>query len=98
MTYKQLKKAFSRGLRGKTNNVPGFYGRIFHRIGVDAANGVELDYVKVEDCSQWTRMQVAMRKQWPYHFKISVIHDNKSYLIDLKTFFYAEESLMEFKF
>ena len=37
MIYKkQLRKALSRGLRGKPNNVPGLYGRVFYRIGVEA--------------------------------------------------------------
>lgn len=96
MIYKkQLKKAFSRGLRGKTNNVPGFMGQIFHRVGWLVSEGVELDYVKVEDCSQWSSLKLQLLKAWPSESKISVIHDNKAYSADLDVFFYDFASVKE---
>jgi hypothetical protein len=94
MIYKkQLRKALSRGLRGQTNNVPGTYGEIFHRIGKDIANGVELEYVKVEDTATWSNLAISLIRVWQQPHRLVVIHGNKCYTLDLKVFFYDCESI-----
>ena len=85
---KQMRKAFSRGLRGMPNNVPGFLGSIFHRSGKNVAKGGELDYVKVEDTATWSKLALRLRYVWTYPHKFSVIHSGKCYTLDLKVFFY----------
>jgi hypothetical protein len=89
----KMRKAFSRGLRGMPNNVPGFLGRIFHRIGRHVAKGVELNYVKVEDLTSWTPQAVAVRLSWPFLNEITAIHENKVYTVDLAVFFYDFQSV-----
>jgi hypothetical protein len=91
----QMRKAFSRGLRGKTNNVPGTFGKIFHRIGKDLANGVELEYAKVVDVSTWSKMAIRLRLVWPYIGKLSVIDGSKIYTVDLRVFFYDFDSVKD---
>jgi hypothetical protein len=94
MVYKkQLRKALSRGLRGKSNNVPGVFGRWFYLIGKDSAKGVELAYVRVEDVSTWSDPATRLRLFWPYHHKLTVIHGSKVYTADLSAYFYDFESI-----
>jgi hypothetical protein len=96
MIYKkQLRKALSRGLRGKSNNVPGVFGKLFYGIGKDSAKGVELAYVKVEDCSNWSNLAISLVR-FCYHdpkHEVSVLHGSKWYRIDLSVFFYDFESI-----
>jgi hypothetical protein len=92
---KQMRKAFSRGLRGKTNNVPGFYGYVFHSIGKDIAKGVELDYVKVEDTATWSKLALRLRYVWTSLHKFSVIHSGKCYTLDLRVFFHDYDSVKD---
>ena len=95
MIYKkQLRKALSRGLRGQTNNVPGTLGEIFHRIGKKIAKGGELDYVKVEDCSSWSKLVIRLYCLWPAH-RLVVIHSGKCYTLDLRVFFYDFDSVKD---
>jgi hypothetical protein len=94
MVYKkQLRKAFSRGLRGKSNNVPGVFGRLFYTIGKDSARGVAPPFVKVEDVSTWSKLSLRLRLVWPYPHKFTVIHGSKVYTVDLSTYFYDFESI-----
>ena len=90
---KQLRKAFSRGLRGKSNNVPGVFGRLFYRIGKETAKGVELAYVKVEDVSTWSNLARSLLLLWPRPHEFTVIHSSKVYTVDLSVFFYDFESI-----
>jgi hypothetical protein len=96
MIYKkQLRKALSRGLRGQTNNVPGSFGRIFHRTGKDIAKDIELDYVKVEDCSTRSKLSLRLLLLWPYHHELTVIHGSKIYTVDLSAYFYDFDSIKD---
>ena len=96
MIYKkQLRKALSRGLRGKSNNVPGVFGRLFYRIGKDTAKGVELAYVKVEDCSNWSNLATRLLLLWPRPHEFTVIHSSKVYTVDLSVFFYDFDSVKD---
>jgi hypothetical protein len=91
---KQMRKAFSRGLRGMPNNAPGFLGRIFHRIGKKIAKGGELDYVKVDDCSSWSKLALRLHRFWPQH-RLVVIHSGKCYTLDLTVFFHDYDSVKD---
>ena len=92
---KQLRKALSRGLRGQTNNVPGLFGRAFHRIGRDIAKDIELDYAKTEDCSTWSKLAISLRLVWTYHHELTVIHGSKIYTVDLSAYFYDFDSVKD---
>ena len=81
---KQLRKALSRGLRGKTNNVPGFYGRIFYSIGKDASKGV--------CCADYCRFQ---RFDTIDELSIAIEHKDTYFVIDLLAFFYDSSFLKE---
>jgi hypothetical protein len=94
---KQMRKAFSRGLRGMPNNVPGQLGKIFHRIGKQVAKGVELDYVKVEDTAAWSNLAISLLR-WCYHdskHEVSVLHGSKFYTLDLTVFFWDFNSIKD---
>jgi hypothetical protein len=81
---KQLRKALSRGLRGKTNNVPGFYGRVFHRIGVDAAKGeFDTDYCSFHKFDTLDELGIAIE------------YGDTYFVLDLAAFFYGLEYLKE---
>ena len=92
---KQLRKAFSRGLRGKSNNVPGMFGRLLYTTGKDSAKGVELAHVKIVDVSTWSKLAISLRLVWPYHHKLTVIHGSKVYTVDLSAYFYDFDSVKD---
>jgi hypothetical protein len=83
MIYKkQLRKALSRGLRGKTNNVPGFYGSVFHRIGSNAAKGkFDTDFCRFHKFDTLDE------------YAIAIEYGDTYFVLDLKPFFYDSEYL-----
>lgn len=81
---KQIKKALSRGLRGKTNNVPGLYGRIFYKIGLDASKDV--------CCADYCRFH---RFDPLDEYAIAIEHKDTYFVIDLLAFFYCSSFAKE---
>jgi hypothetical protein len=96
MVYKkQLRKAFSRGLRGKSNNVPGVFGRLFYTIGKDSAIGVPPASVKIEDRSSWSNLAIRLLLLWPRPHEFTVVHGSKVYTVDLSAFLYDFDSIKD---
>jgi hypothetical protein len=96
MIYKkQLRKALSRGLRGKSNNVPGVFGRLFYTIGKNSAIGVPPASVKIEDRSNWSNLAIRLLLLWPRPHEFTVVHGSKVYTVDLSAFFYDFDSIKD---